>query len=228
MPTAPEPSASLVRAVQAEDARLSRALEVLDQRRSALQAELAALDDERRELQGRRRLLAQVAGADLEPPQLNAPVAHTQLRGRELRHVAGRLLWNLQRDREMHYREWFEHVLAAGYAVGGKDPAASFLTNIRDSPAVVRGSSAGHYRIDAQAASRVREARSEIVAELQDLESRMAALRNKPTSGLTDPSELERLRAHQQELRTRLRRIALEEQEIEAILGSAEPARLAA
>jgi hypothetical protein len=221
MPTGPAPSASLVRAVQVEDARLVRTLEVLDQRRAALQAELAALDRERRELQARRRLLAQVGG-ESSTEQAERAFAHTQLKGRELRRVAGRLLWELQRNREIHYREWFEHVLAAGYAVAGKDPAASFLTNLRDSPAVVRGSAPGHYRIDAEAAARTHQARAEVAAEIEDVQSRMAVIRRDTTAGISHPDELERLRAHRQDLKAQLRRLDLEADEVAAILGDDE------
>ena len=70
------------------------------------------------------------------------------IKGAELRRVAGQLLWTAQRERGIHYREWFERVIAEGYAIGGKDPVASFLTNIRDSPAVIRGSTQGHYMLD--------------------------------------------------------------------------------
>ena len=203
-----------------------RALEVLDQRRAALQAELADSGRERRELQARRRLLAQVTGTKPANEHVEGVVAHTQLKGRELRRVAGRLLWDLQRDREIHYREWFEHVLAAGYAVTGKDPAASFLTNVRDSPAVVRGSAPGHYRIDAEAAARTRQARAEVAAELEDVQSRMADIRN-TTTGRTHPGDLERLRAHRQDLKAKLRRLDLEPDEVAAIVGGGEQDRQA-
>jgi hypothetical protein len=229
MPTAPEPSASLVRAVRVEDSRLSRALDVLSQRRAALQAELAALDSERRELEERRRLLAQLAGVEAAAGDTRDVVAHTQLKGRELRRVAGRLLWELQRDREIHYREWFERVLAAGYAVAGKDPAASFLTNVRDSPAVVRGTSPGHYRIDRAAAARTAQARAEIEAELKDLQGRIATTAADPTNALAHPG-LERLRAHRQQLKAELRRLDSEADEIAAITdgGSEDTQRLVA
>ena len=222
MPTAPEPSASLVRAVQAEDSRLTRALELLDQRRGALQAELSSLNEERRELQARRNLLAQVAGLQVASDSAGGVVAHTQLKGRELRRVAGQLLWQLQRDREIHYRDWFEHVLAAGYAVAGKDPAASFLTNIRDSPAVSRGSSSGHYRIDPEALARTRQARAEALAELDDLETRIAVNTRDALAEPPRPGELEGLREHRQGLKAQLRRLELEADEVAAIVANDE------
>jgi hypothetical protein len=224
MPTVPQPSASLVRAVQGEDSRLVRALEVLEQRRAALQAELTTVDRERRQLQARRRLLAEVAGLEAANKDVGGVVAHTQLKGRELRRVAGRLLWELQRDREIHYREWFEQVLTAGYAVAGKDPAASFLTNMRDSPAVARGSAPGHYRIDAQAAARTRQLRAEVAAEIDDVQSRMAVIRDAPETDLAHP-ELERLRAHRQDLKAKLRRLDVEAEEVVAIVGADEKDR---
>jgi hypothetical protein len=223
MSAAPEPSTSLLRAVRAEDARLERALQVLDQRRAAVQAQLAALDRERRELQERRGLLAKVAGADPESSRANVDPqsgGHTALKGRELRRVAGRLLWQSQHHQEIHYREWFERVLAAGYAVGGKDPAASFLTNVRDSPAVDRGSAPGMYRIDRGARERVGQAIGELSAELDDLKQSMLQFRREQPSLRVDvkvAAELDRMRVHRRHLEARLRGLEADAEEIAAI-----------
>jgi hypothetical protein len=147
----------------------------IEQRRAALLGQLAELDDEAEGYARRKRLLEELAyvehaaptpvpGAPTQPPARGA------IKGRELRRVAGRLLWSAQRDREIHYREWFERVIAAGYAVGGKDPVASFLTNVRDSPAVRRGSAQGSYRLDPDSLEAVAQQIAETQAELVDVE----------------------------------------------------------
>jgi hypothetical protein len=53
------------------------------------------------------------------------------LRGERLREVALDVLRERARDGEsMHYRAWFDALLEAGYRVTGKDPLATFLTQI--------------------------------------------------------------------------------------------------
>lgn len=111
-------------------------------------------------------------------------------------------------------------MLAAGYAVAGKDPAASFLTNIRDSPAVRRGSSSGQYRIDPQALARTRQAHAEALAELEDLENRIAGITRDALAEPPRPGELEELREHRQALKAQLRRLELEADEVAAIVAT--------
>lgn len=122
------------------------------------------------------------------------------IKGRELRRVAGRLLWDAQRDREIHYREWFERVIAAGYAVGGKDPVASFLTNIRDSPAVQRGSLPGRYRLDPNSLEMIAQQIAETQAELADVENSIER-----TDANTEQRLIGALHAHRDELKQSLK-----------------------
>ena len=63
-------------------------------------------------------------------PQLSLD-AHSELRGQKLQEIAVELL----REKrgigvEVHYREWFDLVVGAGLRVGGRDPVATFLTQI--------------------------------------------------------------------------------------------------
>jgi hypothetical protein len=70
-------------------------------------------------------------------PQLSLEALHGELRGQRLREIAVDLL---RQKRGMgavvHYREWYELVLAAGLRVAGKDPLATFLTQIARAPGV--------------------------------------------------------------------------------------------
>ena len=84
-------------------------------------------------------------------PQLSLEATHGELRGRKLQEIAVELL---RQKREagstIHYKEWFELLVEAGLQVAGRDPLASFLTQIARSPAVesVRPRS-GLYRLRA-------------------------------------------------------------------------------
>jgi len=84
-------------------------------------------------------------------PQLSLVATHGELRGRRLQEIAVELLRE-KRDAGsvIHYREWFELLAEAGLQVAGRDPLASFLTQIARSPSVesVRARS-GLYRLRA-------------------------------------------------------------------------------
>ncbi len=212
------PSSSLERAAGSEFDRIERLLGGIARRRAALEAQLAELEAEASALQERQRLLQLlVPAAGGASGTRDAPpiTAGKLVKGRALRQVAGRLLWELQRDGEIHYREWFERVMAAGYAVGGKEPAATFLTNVRDSPAVARGSRAGYYRLDPASGERVAQQLGEVHAELADVSGMLDKARH---SGA--PVEAaDRLRAHRDALAQRIRRLELDARELEAIFA---------
>lgn len=84
-------------------------------------------------------------------PQLAIEVLNEELRGQRLREVAVEVL---RRRRAVgsiiHYTEWLELVAAEGVRVGGKNPVATFLTQIAKATAVesVRPRS-GLYRLKA-------------------------------------------------------------------------------
>lgn len=69
--------------------------------------------------------------------QLSLESMHEELRGRKLQEIAVELLRH-RRDpgAVVHYREWYELVVAAGLRVGGKDPLANFLTSVARAPGV--------------------------------------------------------------------------------------------
>ena len=60
-----------------------------------------------------------------------------ELRGRKLQEVAVQLLRDQPRPgATVHYREWYELLVDAGVRVAGKDPLATFLTQIARADAV--------------------------------------------------------------------------------------------
>jgi septal ring factor EnvC (AmiA/AmiB activator) len=217
------PSAALLRTARSELARIERAVTRIQQRRAALLGQLAELDDEAEGYARRRRLLEELAYVEhaVPTPAPGAPAqrpAKGAIKGRELRRVAGQLLWSAQRDREIHYREWFERVIAAGYAVGGKDPVASFLTNIRDSPAVRRGSAQGRYRLDPNSLEAIAQQIAETQAELADVEQSIER-----TDASTEQRTIDALRGHRDELKQSLRGLEAKMRELRYIFGSEAP-----
>jgi uncharacterized protein YhaN len=207
MATPASPSAALVRTARSEIDRIDRAIATIEQRRAALHAQLSELDVEVEGYARRKQLLEELVyveqGVPTAATAADARPARRAVKGVELRRVAGRLLWSTQGDREIHYREWFERLIAEGYAVGGKDPVASFLTNIRDSAAVQRGSSQGHYRLDSASISRVAQQTSEVRAELVDLEQSIGRAYADPSQ----PQTIEPLREHRHRLKQLLKRL---------------------
>lgn len=83
-------------------------------------------------------------------PQLRLDLQTTNLQGQRIREEATRIL--LERrglNRPIHYREWFELLENCGVSVAGKDPLATFLTQISRSPVVARNPDGpGMYELD--------------------------------------------------------------------------------
>src|ERR1700744_5570675 len=172
MPSSYSPSAAMVRTARSEAARVQRALDTLVQRRAALMAQVADLDAQMQSHERRLELLRELADVEEATPAAEvgpggpAVAPARVLKGRELRREAGRLLWRWRGAEPVHYREWFERVLAAGYITGGKDPAASFLSNVRESPTGLRAEGQGRYRLDPTSIDRIERQIGEARAEL--------------------------------------------------------------
>lgn len=83
--------------------------------------------------------------------QLSIATLSEELRGERLRDVAARVVFqHFRPDQKFHYKEWLELVVAEGYQIGGKNPAATFLTQVAQVDGVVRvGRRTGIYCIDA-------------------------------------------------------------------------------
>ncbi len=72
-----------------------------------------------------------------------------RLRGARLREVAVAILADRGSTTPVHYRKWYAWLREAGYAVGGKDPLASFLAQVSRAPNVERvgGPRSGRYQL---------------------------------------------------------------------------------
>ena len=222
MATSPPPHASLVRAAAVEDQRVERALQQLTHRRETLAAEIAGLEAQMNELRERRELLGRLVerpDGDGRRPDAAPSEGVVPVRGRQLRLVAAQLLWRSAGEQEIHYREWFERLLAAGYGVGGRDPLASFLTNVRDSPAVRRGDRQGFYRLDPSALAEVERELTEAEAEISDIETSLHHAR-----AANDNHRIETLRTHRDHLATTTKRLNARRDELAAIFGDERPA----
>jgi hypothetical protein len=108
---------------------------------------LAAEVDE--ELRSSSRILQHAEELLGLAPQIPIDDLQGELRGRRLREIAIELLRSRRGERaEIHYREWLDLLQSTGARVGGKNPAATFLTQIASAPEVesVRPRS-GRYRL---------------------------------------------------------------------------------
>ncbi len=81
--------------------------------------------------------------------QLSIVELSDQLRGERLREIATQVLWRHFRAGDVvHYKQWFDLVVADGYRIGGKNPAATFLTQVARVDSVERvGRRSGLYRL---------------------------------------------------------------------------------
>jgi chromosome segregation ATPase len=176
-------------AAVAERERVERDLRRLVIRESQLTAELGAVQAARAELEQQRHVLDHFADGpartpgrgsqrlrvlpDAEPPTSNggaAPEKMTMLRGARIRETAVRVLAaNTQVDAPVHYRDWFKLLTAQGFMPAGKDPLATFLTQIGRSPVVRRSTSAGMYVLDLEVPQRARARLGRLAEELAEI-----------------------------------------------------------
>jgi predicted RNase H-like nuclease (RuvC/YqgF family) len=82
-------------------------------------------------------------------PQMRVDIQTEELRGQRLREVATEILRKeVGAGESIHYREWFRLVRAAGHRIAGKDPIATFLTQVSRSGEVEPvGARSGLYRL---------------------------------------------------------------------------------
>ena len=85
--------------------------------------------------------------------QLSLSDLSDQLRGERLREVAADVLWrNFHAGDVVHYKQWQECVVSEGYRIGGKNPTATFLTQVARVESVERiGRRSGLYKLTATA-----------------------------------------------------------------------------
>lgn len=105
------------------------------------------------ELDVDERLLCELEDVLELAPQLRLDLQDADLRGQRLRQVAIEVLRReVGIGQPIHYRDWFRLVRAAGHRVAGKDPVASFLTQVtRTGDVEPVGARSGLYRLRAAA-----------------------------------------------------------------------------
>lgn len=175
------PSRRLKAAAAAERERIARELARLRARERELQAELATLDGARTELERQLDVLDQFSGdPDAAPPVADRPRLRavteaqtasvgTPLRGAQIREIAVRVLADAAPPgAPVHYRDWFQLLAARGFTPAGKDPLATFLTQIGRSPLVQRSTSSGIYALDLEFPDRARARLAQLTAQLSD------------------------------------------------------------
>lgn len=191
-----QPSNRLRRAAAAERAAVRRDRERLRRKRDRLTAQVAEIDDALRAVDERLALLSALSEAPEatrtssmsggEPPGDSRRV----LRSMAVRETAVRVLNSHPRGIEgLHYRDWYELMREAGYAVAGSDPLALFLTQLTRSPVVRKSTASGVYAVDREAPQRIRQRLERLACELREV-----------TATAPGPVELATLRARRCEL----------------------------
>jgi hypothetical protein len=143
-------SDQLREAAAAERALVARRVEDLREqaRRMRECAEAVEVD-----LAASTRLLHQLDEMLGDAPQLSMTPSDETLRGHRLRDVAIQVLKRYRggymgEAAAVHYREWYELVVHDGHRVAGKDPVATFLTQVSRAPEIERvGHRSGRYRL---------------------------------------------------------------------------------
>jgi hypothetical protein len=157
------PTRTLQRALDRERGRLATARQRAVDRLGEAELRIRGLRAEVRAIDARVTALdaVSVARDEASAGKAVALEGEERLRGADLRRRAVQLL--------AHYREWFAWFVEAGCAAEGRDPLATFLTNVARSPVVRRGSRPGTYRLDGHARERLAGVLAESQAQLADL-----------------------------------------------------------
>lgn len=178
------PSRRIQAAAIAEHERVERELKRLDLRERELAAEIATVQAARAELEHQRNALNHFAHQRepspagqrsgrrlraLSEPKKAATNGTMVLKGASIRETAVRVLAaKHEPESPVHYRDWFELLTAQGFIPGGKDPLATFLTQISRSPVVKRTTTAGVYLLDHEFVTRARDRLATLAAQLSD------------------------------------------------------------
>src|SRR5918912_867629 len=146
MPKAESVSGDFLKAAQAERDLLAARLAEAQERIEHFEALAAEARDEAKSLGDSIRAIEEVAGL---APQLAMCEISEELRGERLREVALEVLQRLSASGDpVHYRIWFEALVQSGFRVSGRDPLATFLTQITRIDSVESvGRRSGLYRL---------------------------------------------------------------------------------
>jgi hypothetical protein len=175
------PSRRMQAAAAAERERVERELARLAAREDELAAELAGVQNARGELEHQRHVLDHFVDDDrptrahgrgrrlraLTSSDVAEPNGVEVLRGARIREIAVRVLAaNSPPEAPVHYRDWFELLVSQGFMPAGKNPLATFLTQIGRSPVVQRTTTSGVYVLDLEFPRRARQHFDRLTAEL--------------------------------------------------------------
>ena len=128
MPKAASASSEFVEAATAERDQLAAGLAEVQERVEHFETLAAEAREEAKVLADSIRAIEEVAGL---APQMAMCEICEELRGERLREVALEVLQRLSASGDpVHYRIWFEALVEAGFRVSGRDPLATFLTQI--------------------------------------------------------------------------------------------------
>jgi hypothetical protein len=180
-PSPATPSSRLLAAAGADRDRIERELNRVGRRAEELARELQQTVELQSELKQQAALLEQLARPrqlaledssarpdageerDEEPP-------NGYLKGARIRAVAVRLLAaSEQAGQPVHYSVWFASLGRAGFGVAGRDPLATFLTQISRSPVVEKTDGPGLYRLNLDTPHRLHTRLRELQQELSRL-----------------------------------------------------------
>lgn len=218
--TAPwTPSRRMQSAALAERERLERELERLEARKQALAAEAADVAATIHDLSLQRSALGHFVdeedSATGASPRLRAvpdddgSSDDVVLKGADIRRTAVRLFaGSPEPHAPVHYKTWYELLRREGYLPAGKDPVATFLTQVSRSPVVRRTSRAGEYELDYEFPSRARQRLAVLRDGLRDVHDVPAD---------ADIRTLAEVRARRSQL---MREVAAAERRLEEAVGS--------
>jgi hypothetical protein len=121
-------SGDFLKAARVERDRLASQLAEAQERVEHFEMLAAEAREEAKSLAASICAIEEVAGL---APQLAMCEISEELRGEHLREVALDVLQRLSASGDpVHYRIWFEALVQAGFRVSGRDPLATFLTQI--------------------------------------------------------------------------------------------------
>jgi hypothetical protein len=143
-------SSDFLKAAETERDLLAERLVEAQERIEHFEALVAEVRDEAEALAARIRGIEEVAGL---APQMAICNINEELRGERLREVAVDVLRQLAASGDpIHYRAWFDELVESGFRVTGRDPLATFLTQVRRIDQVESvGRRSGLYRLRAAA-----------------------------------------------------------------------------
>ena len=147
-------------------------------------------------------------------PQMRLDLQTEALRGQRLREAAlAVLVEQVGTKRPIHYREWYRLLTDRGLIAAGKDPVATFLTQITRSPLIERvAGKGGVYQVDPGAA--YERARAALAVASRDLSQAQDRLGEAEDS--SSPADDEAVR----EVRRAAARFAQAQRDLERVIAA--------